>query len=307
MDISIINEFAELAKNLNFTETARLLNMSQPTLSKHISSLERELRLSLFDRAGASMRLTTAGASLLSYAYKIIEAQTAFEERAKELRSEPSAHLSIGGLVSEEMVTGALSSILAALSPTYGFNILELKHCRHQLPRELLEKGSIDMVFDYMSENDIKENDEIEIVPLGQCSWVALMNGNHRLAKRKSITLSDLRDETLIKIEGSHISDAWRYIDTACRTHGFQPKVRRHYSMKETDLLTTTASIRDDILIMGTNFTKRIGIGITPFCVQVPIVDEDAFFPISAVCRLDNDNPVLKEAVKTLREKVLQE
>ena len=31
MDTGILFEFTELAKNLNFTETARLLNMSQPT------------------------------------------------------------------------------------------------------------------------------------------------------------------------------------------------------------------------------------------------------------------------------------
>ena len=33
MDTDILQEFAELAKRLNFTETARLLNMSQATLS----------------------------------------------------------------------------------------------------------------------------------------------------------------------------------------------------------------------------------------------------------------------------------
>lgn len=53
MDTDILQEFAELAKRLNFTETARLLDMSQPTLSKHISSFERELRIELFDRSGA--------------------------------------------------------------------------------------------------------------------------------------------------------------------------------------------------------------------------------------------------------------
>ncbi|RDB63308.1 hypothetical protein C1878_05470 [Gordonibacter sp. 28C] len=304
LDVRIVYEFVELAKNLNFTETARLLNMSQPTLSKHINSLEKELRLSLFDRSGSSMRLTTAGASLLSYAYKLIEAQIAFDERAKELRVAPSVHLSIGGLVNEEMVTRALSCILAELGPVYGFSFLETKPCRHQLPREILEEGGCDVVFDYMSEHDISDDDELEVVQLGSCPWVALMSSGHHLAQQESIALSQLQGETLIKIEGSHVSDAWRYIEKACHAHGFKPKTRRHYSMKETDLLTTAASIRDDVLIMGTNFTKRVGMGIAPFCVQVPITDDDAFFPISAVYRLDNANPVLEEALEVLRESI---
>ena len=32
-----LHEFTELAKRLSFTETARFLNMSQSTLSKHVS------------------------------------------------------------------------------------------------------------------------------------------------------------------------------------------------------------------------------------------------------------------------------
>ena len=64
MDISAFNEFVELAKRLNITETARMLNMSQPTLSKHIISFEKELRLSLFERTGSAMRLTEAGNAL---------------------------------------------------------------------------------------------------------------------------------------------------------------------------------------------------------------------------------------------------
>ena len=41
MDSQFIVEYAELAKRLNVTETARFLNMSQPTLSKHITALEK--------------------------------------------------------------------------------------------------------------------------------------------------------------------------------------------------------------------------------------------------------------------------
>lgn len=36
MDIEILREFVFLSKNLNFTETARRLNLSQSTLSNHM-------------------------------------------------------------------------------------------------------------------------------------------------------------------------------------------------------------------------------------------------------------------------------
>lgn len=93
MDIEVLREFVELAKKLNFTETARTLNMSQPTLSKHIGALEKELRIPLFDRTSANLRLTRAGADLLPYAYRAIEASTEFLEKAKALKTTPPAPL----------------------------------------------------------------------------------------------------------------------------------------------------------------------------------------------------------------------
>ena len=85
MDSQFIVEYAELAKRLNVTETARYLNMSQPTLSKHITALEKTLRFQLFERSPTGLKLTRAGIDLLPFAYDLIEKQQAFEARAKEL------------------------------------------------------------------------------------------------------------------------------------------------------------------------------------------------------------------------------
>ena len=49
MNTSYLVEFVELAKRLSFTETARYLDMNQPTLSKHIAALEQAFRMPLFD------------------------------------------------------------------------------------------------------------------------------------------------------------------------------------------------------------------------------------------------------------------
>ena len=97
MDSQFIVEYAELAKRLNVTETARYLNMSQPTLSKHITALEKTLRFQLFERSPTGLKLTRTGIDLLPQAsgdvflWNLIEKQQAFEARAKELRANPPA------------------------------------------------------------------------------------------------------------------------------------------------------------------------------------------------------------------------
>ena len=114
MDISAFNEFVELAKRLNITETARMLNMSQPTLSKHIISFEKELRLSLFERTGSAMRLTEAGNALLPFAYKILDAQSMFYEEARRIKSEAPARLSVTGLTDETAVMALLGRFITS-------------------------------------------------------------------------------------------------------------------------------------------------------------------------------------------------
>ena len=71
MNLEYLKEFVELAKRLNYTETARALMMSQPTLSKHIGQLERNLKLTLICRDGNSLRLTNEGGALLPFSSKV--------------------------------------------------------------------------------------------------------------------------------------------------------------------------------------------------------------------------------------------
>ena len=56
--------FAAVATHGNFTRAAEALFVSQPALSKQIRSLERQLRVTLFDRHHRDLRLTRAGREL---------------------------------------------------------------------------------------------------------------------------------------------------------------------------------------------------------------------------------------------------
>lgn len=55
MDIEIIREFIEFSKTLNFSKTARAINISQSAFSAHILKLEKDLDTKLIDRGGNRM------------------------------------------------------------------------------------------------------------------------------------------------------------------------------------------------------------------------------------------------------------
>lgn len=67
--------------------------------------------------------------------------------------------------------------------------------------------------------------------------------------------------------------------------------------MRQIDLLTIAANLGSDIMVLGMNYIKRIGSGSALFAKVVPIADEDAYIPLSALFHMNNGNPILQEAL----------
>ncbi len=72
IDNAKLQAFLYAAQTLSFSELARQLNLTQPTISHHIKLLEQTLGVELFDRSGPKLKLTEAGRLLLPRARKIV-------------------------------------------------------------------------------------------------------------------------------------------------------------------------------------------------------------------------------------------
>ena len=90
-----LNIFLRAAETLNFSETAKQLHVSQPTVSKRIQDLERELNVTLFERGPGGLRLTDAGKTLQPLARKLIYNVRGLEDMMASLQTEVSGHLNI--------------------------------------------------------------------------------------------------------------------------------------------------------------------------------------------------------------------
>ena len=72
MEINKLRAFVDLAKTLNFSDTAANLYTSQSTISKQIKSLEKELGQVLFERNNKQVKLSDYGQRILANAEKIV-------------------------------------------------------------------------------------------------------------------------------------------------------------------------------------------------------------------------------------------
>tara|TARA_R110001599_G_scaffold322183_1_gene533141 strand:- start:712 stop:942 length:231 start_codon:yes stop_codon:yes gene_type:complete len=72
VDIKTLKSFISVAKYKSFSEAARELHTVQPAISRHISALEIELEVSLFNRNSRAVTITPAGEQLLKDATEIL-------------------------------------------------------------------------------------------------------------------------------------------------------------------------------------------------------------------------------------------
>lgn len=87
IDLQKIETFLFAAENLSFSEAAKQLHLSQPTVSHHIKTLEDELGVVLFERMGTGLRLTEAGRLLLPWAHRLLNDTADLEAMMSSLQA----------------------------------------------------------------------------------------------------------------------------------------------------------------------------------------------------------------------------
>jgi len=96
MDAHQAHIFLAAAECLSFSEAARRLHLSQPSISEHIHRLEDQFRTTLFSRAGRRLRLTDAGATLLPMAREVVALSVRIDETMDSLQGSMHGHLMVG-------------------------------------------------------------------------------------------------------------------------------------------------------------------------------------------------------------------
>ena len=87
MELRQLRYFVTVAEELNFGRAAQRLRIAGPSLSQQIKTLERDLKVQLFDRDRRSVALTPAGAALLDEARALVRQSDEFRSRAIGLGS----------------------------------------------------------------------------------------------------------------------------------------------------------------------------------------------------------------------------
>ena len=105
MQIQQLRYFVAVAEVRHFTRAASALGVAQPSLSKQVTALERDLGVSLFSRARGNVTLTPPGEALLPLAQRILADVDTAQREVQDLT----------GLRRGRVRIGATPSLLSSL------------------------------------------------------------------------------------------------------------------------------------------------------------------------------------------------
>ncbi len=225
MNTEYLHEFVVLAETKNFWEASERLFMNQSTLSKHIKTLESELGVSLFNRTTRHVDLTAYGKTFLPCARAISNAEYEGITAINRLQNIEKGLLSIGTIPS--MPQYSITMLLAQFQSQYPEATLRVTEDDPINLEKYLENKSCELIFTRESkpdfENNFLNNGQIVRIPYLKDRMVVLLPKSHPLAKEKTLTLQQLKDENFCFIkEGSLMYEI--AID-ACRRAGFIPNI----------------------------------------------------------------------------------
>ena len=95
IDLTRLKAFIFAAETLSFSEASKHLHLTQPTISHHIKTLEKNLGVALFERNGNQLILTEAGATLIPWARKLIRQSNEIRELMTAVQDRAIGHLRI--------------------------------------------------------------------------------------------------------------------------------------------------------------------------------------------------------------------
>lgn len=95
-DYRKIEAFCKVCEQGSFSKAGEVLFLSQPTVSAHVQSLERDFEVRLLDRMGRTVQPTPAGAVLYRYAKQAMARLEAAKAEISALTMEVSGELRLG-------------------------------------------------------------------------------------------------------------------------------------------------------------------------------------------------------------------
>jgi len=245
MNIDHLKIFINLSVTLNFSQTAKAMNVSQSAVSQAIKSIENELGFNLFKRTKRQVNLTKAGSAF----YQRIQIMLTNFDKAvidsREIYQRERSTLTIGttGTTFENHL---LPLIIQNYRRNYPNVKIYLEYFNHNQLKQHLLNQECDLIF--TTADDIQDTQTWKFTTFVTGYFCALVPNSNPLSRHTHLDLTDFNQQNLILL-----NDAW------CPPQ--QLKLQTTLKTTATNLEITYV---DNVAVANTMVEAGLGITVMP-------------------------------------------
>ena len=245
MELTQLEFFVMVVEQGSFSKAAVRVYRTQPAVSIAIRRLEEEIGVSLLDRSQKTPTLTEAGQVVYDYAQRILALRDRALNVVSELRDLQRGLVRIGANESTSLYL--LPHLILAYRERFPNVKVEIfRNVSEVLPREVLNR-SVDFALLAFEPDD----SDLESFPILKDELVLIMSPEHQLAKRESVTIKELGDESFVA----------HNVKTASRRKVIETFAQYHTPLNITLELATVETIKRFVQL-------KIGLAFVPhMCV----------------------------------------
>lgn len=231
MQIEFIREFIKLARRLNITSTAREMNLSQSSMSRHIQAMEKELHAELVERNGSSLALTRAGEAFLEGMIPLITLYDRTVSQCRSLSKHDLIQLRIQDVPIRSESSTILFDLVVEFSKQHSDVRIDYTPLSRYTPREALSRGLFDIVQTISAGSQKEamehfEQESLQALPIVSEQPLIWVDKRSRLYKKESITLDDLKNIKFCVSAGKLNDPMGEVIKELGNKEGFSPVIR---------------------------------------------------------------------------------
>lgn len=277
MNLQNLRVFLKVAEFEHITRASEELGLSQPAVTKTISSLEHEVQLKLVERQGRRIVLTHAGRVLQEYAHKIFALEREMEEALVTLRNGDVGEVTLAANTTAGIYL--LPPVVArfqARFPQVRLNIAILNS------HEVIE-GTLNWSLDFgLVEGDVATLPALlKVQPFAHDELILVVAPGHRWSKQDIVQPAMLADaELLLREPGSGIREV---IENRLQLHGV--RVRPLLTLPNIEAIKQMVmSGVGAAIISALTVQRELANGSL---VRVPLFDLDLHPQLSLIMRKD--------------------
>lgn len=214
-----IEAFNFAARENSFSKAAAELGVTQSAITQHVARLERSMGVQLFVRKRTGLELTRPGRELFVLSERFCTIERLIAERLQSYNALEDGHLHIIANAPQPAL-----QLIAAYRSMYPDVDIEFGLYSWTVAMEMVRNRTIDIAI-------ITEPDHVDgmfSLEIAQTRYMVYMRSEHRLARRKTVSLAQLTEETVIVPEIGSLTQ--KVVRDRCRELGIE--LRRLMAMR---------------------------------------------------------------------------